>query len=142
MNQRLTFGIVVTLIVAGVGYYLYSNRSASPAATPQPASTATPAPTPATVGSQTHPISMDASGFTPANVTVRVGDRVTFRNNDARTRWPASDVHPTHLLCPGFDAARPLAAGETYTHTFTEVGECPMHDHLLPRLKGKITVTE
>ena len=73
---------------------------------------------------------------------IKVGDTVVFENRDTRSRWPASGIHPIHLLCPGFDALRPMATGETYTHTFTEAEECSMHDHLIPSLKGKIMVTE
>ena len=76
------------------------------------------------------------------NLTIKKGDTVEFRNGDARSRWPASGMHPTHLLCPGFDALRALANGETYSHAFPEAKECPMHDHLIPSLRGKITVTE
>lgn len=85
---------------------------------------------------------MTAGGFQQANLIIKRGDTIVFRNNDNRTRWPASGVHPTHLLCPGFDASRPMQSGETYSHTFTEAKECPMHDHLMPSSRGKITVTE
>lgn len=85
---------------------------------------------------------MTASGLQPANLTIKVGDAVVFENRDTRQHWPASGVHPTHLLCPGFDALRPMSPGETYSHTFTEAKECPMHDHPIPTLMGKIIVTE
>lgn len=84
---------------------------------------------------------MDANGFTPSALSIRVGDTVVFKNDDTRTRWPASGVHPTHLLCPGFDALAPMANGAMYSRTFTEAKDCPMHDHLIPSLRGKITVT-
>lgn len=85
---------------------------------------------------------MTAAGFEPTDLTVAAGDTVVFKNNDSRTRWPASNLHPTHLLCPGFDSLQPVRPGGEYTHAFTRAEECPMHDHLIPSIRGRITVTE
>lgn len=148
VNQKLLIGLVVAIIVIGGGYYLYRNpapESGSPIAPSKVEGPAAPAPTPApapAAGNQTHTMGMDANGFTPANLTIKKGDTVIFHSDDRRSRWPASGIHPTHLLCPGFDALRSMQQGETYSHTFTEAKECPMHDHLIPSLRGKITVTE
>ncbi|MDP3727306.1 MAG: hypothetical protein Q8R35_01550 [bacterium] len=135
--------IVVLAIVIGGGYYLYQRGGyqATPGETPWP----TPAPSatpPATTSGQTHQVVMDATGFVPAELSIKVGDKVTFVNRDTRSRWPASGLHPTHMLCAGFDALQPLAANESYSHVFTETKECPMHDHLTTSIRGKITVTE
>ncbi len=145
MKSTLIIIVVLILVVGGATYFFVRPALApSPAPTPSPAATPAPAPTPppAGAGPASHIISMAAGGFQPANLTIKAGDTVVFRNDDARQHWPASGVHPTHLLCPGFDALRPMATGETYSHTFTEAKECPMHDHLTPSLQGKITVTE
>lgn len=130
--------VVITLIALIGGYYIYRGRT-----TPTPASAPeTTAPLPAAVTGQTHEVVMDASGFVPADLMIKAGDTVVFVNRDTRSRWPASGLHPTHLLCPGFDALQPLAANENYSHTFTEAKECPMHDHLIPSIRGKITVAQ
>lgn len=110
--------------------------SASPAPTsPSP----TPSPTGAPQGA-THHIIMDAKGFTPASITIKVGDTVIFDNKDTREHWPASGLHPTHLLCLGFDSQGGIAPGASYAYTFTEAKTCPMHDHLSPKTAGEITV--
>lgn len=85
-------------------------------------------------------VQMTDSGFSPAQVTVKAGDMVRFTNSGSIAHWPASGVHPTHQLCPGFDALRPIDPGTSYTYTFSTAKECPMHDHLNPSLKGKIVV--
>ena len=87
-----------------------------------------------------HTVEINSDGFSPSSLTIRAGDTVTFVNNDTTQHWPASDVHPTHTLCPGFDALRGLNPTETYSRTFTEAGTCPMHDHLFPTLEGEITI--
>lgn len=139
--------LIVVLAAIGGGYYLYQKGGyqAAPGETPPPAGgSPTPAPsaTPPPAADATHTIAMDANGFSPATLGIRVGDTVVFRNDDTRTRWPASGLHPTHLLCAGFDALKPLATNETYSYTFTAAKECPMHDHLIPSIRGKITVIQ
>lgn len=85
-------------------------------------------------------VSVTDVGFVPDNITVGAGDMVTFTNNGQALHWPASDLHPTHELLPGFDAGRALATGEDYSFTFDEVGTWTFHDHLNPQLTGKIIV--
>lgn len=85
-------------------------------------------------------VQMVPGGFNPAQFEVLVGTNVVFENKDTAARWPASGVHPTHQLCPGFDALGSVAPGSFYSHIFTEKKECPFHDHLSPNLRGKLSV--
>lgn len=80
------------------------------------------------------------SGFSPASVTVSAGSTVTFVNDGQAMHWPASDVHPTHQVLPGFDAKRGLSTGETYSFTFAKAGSWACHDHLNPTFRCTITV--
>ncbi|MEM5828182.1 MAG: cell wall-binding repeat-containing protein [Candidatus Aenigmatarchaeota archaeon] len=96
------------------------------------------------------------SGFQPEKLVVKKGTRVIFINQASREVWPASDYHPTHRLYPGsgiekcgtpeekniFDACRGLKPGESWSFVFNEVGTWTYHDHLAPRFKGTIIVTE
>ena len=93
-------------------------------------------------GAKQHSVEITASGFSPANLNIKAGDTIVFTNRDSVKHWPASGVHPSHLLCTGFDSLKGLNKGETYSFTFKEAKECPMHDHLNPSLRGKIIVTK
>src|SRR3990167_5415790 len=119
-----------------------AGSTGSPQASPgQPTPTPPPSPSPtATPESKTYHIIMDKKGFTPSELTVKIGDTVVFDNKDAREHWPASDLHPTHLLCLGFGSQGGIAPGASYAYTFTEAKTCTMHDHLAPGLKGEIRV--
>lgn len=88
----------------------------------------------------THRVKMKDNAFAPEELSIKAGDTVIFDNEDEVAHWPASGVHPTHLLCPGFDALKALEQGESYSFTFANPGTCPMHDHLLPSMTGKIIV--
>jgi len=90
--------------------------------------------------SKTHKIEMTPTGFEPKELIIKKGDKVEFVNKDSRKRWPASGVHPTHLICRGFDSLEGIGAGATYSFTFNEAKTCPFHDHLFPNLFGKIIV--
>lgn len=105
--------------------------TASPAASPgvSPAS-----------GSATETISMDDTGFSPATLSVAVGTTVVFVNDGQALHWPASAVHPTHEVLPGFDSKKGIATGDRYSYTFTEAGTWRFHDHLNPQLTGTIIV--
>lgn len=92
------------------------------------------------VGPKTHKIEMAQGGFSPKEITIKKGDTVEFANKDSAKHWPASATHPTHKLCPGFDAIGGVATGKTYSFTFNEAKTCPFHDHLSPNLFGKIIV--
>jgi plastocyanin len=90
-------------------------------------------------------ITITGAGVNPPNVTVAVGQTVTFINNDNRSHEMASNPHPQHGSCPSMEAGLgTIAAGQTkITHNFANAGACGFHDHLDDgngSLKGTITV--
>ena len=149
MNKvALTILFLVLLAALGYGIYLrqqdgqsfIQNSSTSPSAgageqVSPSTDTGTPAPS-----APKYLVRMTDSGFSPSSLAIKTGESVTFVNDSDTLRWPASGMHPTHLICPGFDALRGLAKGETYSFTFNVVKVCPFHDHLNPSLHGSITV--
>lgn len=78
--------------------------------------------------------------FDPPTLRVIAGTKVTFVNKGQKQVWPASGVHPTHEICPGFDALKALKKGEIYSFVFEEAKDCPFHNHVAPGEKGKVEV--
>ncbi|HLD26190.1 MAG TPA: hypothetical protein VJC05_04070 [Candidatus Andersenbacteria bacterium] len=109
----------------------------SPVPTATSAVSATTTPTPAASGVT---ISMTETGFAPATVRIKAGSTVTFVNDGQALHWPASDVHPTHDVLPGFDSRGGVATGGSYAYTFTKVGSWRFHDHLNPQFAGTVVV--
>lgn len=150
MNSKYLVIIIATIVIIAGAYYFLGNRKLENGSSPQnqPSGRAAPTPTPASTptpsaeNKEAKIIKMDANGFSPSNLTIKRGETVTFKNEDMRDRWPASAMHPTHQVCPGFDSLKPTKTGESYSHIFTEAKECPFHDHIIPSLRGKITVEE
>ena len=94
-------------------------------------------------------IEITSSGFNTPELTINAGETVTFINKDTEPHWPASAMHPTHLLYPEtggcigskFDACKELAQGETFSFAFNEIGAWKYHDHLKPGVYfGSVTV--
>jgi plastocyanin len=134
--------IVVVLAFVG-GIALQKSRDSVDNPTPTPSASASPTPTvtaTVTPAPVTHTIRRTEGVLNPASLTIRVGDTVVFVNDGTSGFWPASDPHPTHTLCPGFDARRALQKGETYTLAFTQARTCTYHNHLAPNEQGTINV--
>ena len=93
-------------------------------------------------------VRITADGFSPSTLTIKVGDTVTWINEDSKQHWIASDPHPIHTGYPEkggcigstFDSCRGLNPGESWSFTFRYSGTWGYHDHLRPYLTGKIIV--
>lgn len=137
MNTKLALGVVIILLV--IGGFLFVSRPV-PERAPLPKGVEEQ---PSALGDEImkeYVIEMTARGFSPVNLNVPPGTTVKFINRDSATHWPASDIHPTHQICPGFDSLSPVQAGASHSFKFETAKTCPMHDHLNPALKGSIIV--
>lgn len=85
-------------------------------------------------------VEIEDDGFHPQTLTIEAGETVEFENKSSDDAWPASNVHPTHLLYRGFDAKKPLLPGDSYSFTFTKPGRWGYHNHLEPDVQGTIVV--
>src|SRR6266480_1432766 len=122
MNAKLIGALVAVLVVAGVGLVLINgnNKKAAPAPTPVVVKTKTPTPSPSVKPGQATVV-YKAGAFSPANLTVKVGQTVTFMSEGGSVQV-ASDPHPQHTNLPGFDSKGPISQGKSYTFTFTKKG--------------------
>jgi len=144
-----TLWVIIAIIVIILVFYLFSFRNRNP--NPNPTETLTPvsngyqvAPTISNSGSPLTPLasaspeqvetsSVSISNFIydPAQLTVKVGTTVNFKNNDS--------VAHTVTAAGKFDSGL-IAPGATYSRTFTEKGTfnyiCTPH----PWMKGIIVV--
>jgi plastocyanin len=93
---------------------------------------------------QSTTITITASGATPKNVQINVGDRVRFVNSDTRAHNMTSDPHPDHNDCPELNAVALLQPGQSReTLNLVQPRVCGFHDHDLPNvttLQGSITI--
>jgi plastocyanin len=84
-------------------------------------------------GADTKNVQITRSGFTPANITVQLGDTVTWKNTDTATHQVVADN--------GAFASPVLKSGESYSFTFTSNGKTTYHDEFAKSHKGSVNVT-
>lgn len=136
---RLTYLFIVLACAAGCSG---GASSSTPTAPTPPVSTPAPAPTPAPAGPPT--ITITAAGMTPLEITIDVGQRVTFVNNDVRAHDVVGGADPSHPDCPEILQAGFLAAGQRAdTGVFTSARTCDYHDHTalgVPAFSGRIII--
>lgn len=143
-NSAKLAGISITaLLLLGAGG-CSSNSTATPATDTKTQTTPTSTISPSTQSSlpQTSVtvVTFINGKFTPASVTIKVGDAVQFINSSDATIRVASDPHPSHTGYPGFDDLKTSAKGESYTFTFAKAGTFGYHNHLSPSDKGTVIV--
>lgn len=90
----------------------------------------------------TKTIVMKSDSFEPNNITIQKNTKIIFKNEDSVDRWPASAIHPTHGIYPEFDPKQNIKPGDSWEFVFDKVGSWKYHDHLIPSIRGEITVVE
>jgi plastocyanin len=79
------------------------------------------------------------NALAPAELRVKAGDRVIFRNNHVSVIRLSSDPHPIHTSFREFDSDT-LQPGETYEFVFMKPMTLEYHNHFNPGVGGKIIV--
>lgn len=128
MFKYISFLIVVGALVA-IAYSVWFKKQSPP--TPSPS---------ATTQSSITTIKIENNRFIPTSVSVKVGQSVSFVNNDSTDHQLASDPHPTHTGYPPLNAGILSPDGVAQSVTFTKKGVFGFHDHLNPTIKGQIVV--
>jgi len=80
----------------------------------------------------------------PLEITITVGQKVTFVNNDTRAHDIVGGIDPSHPDCPEILIAGFLTPGQNRdTGTFTAARTCEYHDHTqlsVPAFQGRIII--
>ena len=134
-SGRKRLSALVTVALA-IGVSACGGGSApSPAATPSGPS---PAPQPVIPT-----ITIRSTGVAPRELTVAVGDRVTFINNDSQPHDPAGGPDPANPDCREIDAVGFLVPGQSrQTSPLPVARTCDFHDHSNhdPIFNGRIII--
>lgn len=85
---------------------------------------------------------MKEDSFQPQTLTIQRCTKVVFKNQDKISRWPASNLHPTHGIYPQFDPKEPVEPGQEWSFVFDKSGRWKYHDHLVPFIRGLINVSD
>lgn len=131
---------LLILFIALTSFAACSGGSTTTSPTPTPPVT-TPLPPPEP-GPPT--ITITATGMSPLEITIAVGQRVTFINNDVRSHDVVGGVDPAHPDCPEILQVGFLTPGRRGdTGIFTSARTCEYHDHTalgVPAFQGRIII--
>src|SRR5689334_25029158 len=81
----------------------------------------------------TKAVSITATAFKPASITIKTGDAIKWTNKDTKAHQVVANN--------GAFASPTIAAGRTWTRTFNTAGTFKYHDALHPALTGKVVVS-
>lgn len=110
-----------------------STPTTAPTPTPTSAPTTAPTPTPTTAPTSTgNSVSIKNFAFSPVSLTVKVGTKVSWTNNDSVTHTVTADK--------GAFNSGPLTPGSTFSFTFTKAGTYSYHCNIHPSMMATIVV--
>ena len=133
LKKAAIFGAVISSALILVGCNLYKTSGG------ETGSTGTATEQMENVPVSGNLITYTDSGFSPAQVSVKVGDTVTFKNDSKANIQVNSAPHPAHTQFPELNIGS-IATGESKTVTFTTAGTKKYHNHLNPSQSGSIVV--
>lgn len=91
----------------------------------------------------TNTITITSAGVSPKDITVSIGSRVTFVNNDSQPHDMNSNPHPEHTDCPALNVGFIPAGQQGITQNLNVARTCGYHDHNQPSntaLQGTIRI--
>ena len=142
-SRATMFVLALPIVAASVVGCGSSKTTSSTATTPPstPAPTGASTTTPSSTTTSTGPTTPAAPGqvtivdydFTPNTITVKVGDTVTWTNQDVADHWVVSAPSSPSA----FDLGR-QTTGRSVSHTFTAPGSYPYFCNLHNYMKGTV----
>ncbi len=135
MNNKVIIGIVVLVIVGG-GIFLMSQSNKTQMQQQNiPSQTQTQTnPTTGSPAMAKDTVTIQNMAFSPASLTVKVGDKVTWTNQDSVGHSATADDN-------SFDTGV-LSTGQSGSTTFSKAGTYTYHCSVHPSMHGTIIVTQ
>src|SRR5579884_1535566 len=139
-SKNITVIVVVVLVILAGVWLLTKSNNVTPTTNQQQATTqVTQAPVQSTnPGNSANAVTENADGFSPATITIKAGDTVTWTNTDTNPHTVNSNPHPTHTDYPPLNGVGQIAPGQSKSFTFSQPGTYHYHDHLDPVHQGTV----
>lgn len=141
--------VIGGVIYAGIYYFFlakkggYNSNQSGQYQTQQPTSQQQASPTTTqaspTVQQSQNTVTLTANGFSPASLTIKAGQTITWMNKSGEGAAVNSDPHPVHTTYPPLNLGS-FPDGGTLTLTFDKPGTYGYHNHLNSSERGTITV--
>lgn len=152
MSSKNIVILVAVIVLLIIGFMVFrgmsqNNTATQPSPTADTTTTTTTVPTTdsaspqASASAQTSSaiFTLSGSGVSPASVTIKAGESVTWVNNSGSAVQIASDPHPTHTDYPPLNIGM-IPDGGQKSLQFPQAGTYKWHNHLRSSVRGTITV--
>jgi plastocyanin len=134
MNSKVIIGVVVLILIVGGAWFVLGKNNSSqtqqPSTTTQTQNQASPTTAQTTVGKNA--VTIQSFAFSPATITVKVGDSVTWTNQDSVGHSATADDN-------SFDTGV-FSQGQSKSITFSKAGTFTYHCSVHPNMKAKVVV--
>jgi len=141
MNNKVIIGSIIVVVIIGAFFFLNKGNSQQmnnqqQSMSPQ-TQTQTQTSSPTTTGSPVmanNAVTIQNMAFSPASLTIKVGDKVTWTNQDSVGHSATADDN-------SFDTGV-IAQGQSGSNTFSKAGTYTYHCSVHPSMHGTIIVTQ
>lgn len=148
--QWIVLYVVIGLVAYAAIYYFFiaknggynansANNNYAPTATPSSVSPMVTAQSSEKSQPSQNTITLTASGFSPATLTIKKGQTVTWINQSGQDATVNSDPHPLHTDYLPLNLGT-FSDGQVLLLTFPKSGTYGYHNHLNPSERGTIIV--
>jgi plastocyanin len=134
MSKKSLIAIGIIVIVIFGGFLVWQTIKHSHQNTSPKSSTAKRAPLP-----KEATVTLGKNGFSPAQVTIRVGSAVRWKNESGAQQTVNSDNYPTNQLHKELNFGV-FANGSSVVYTFTKPGIYGYHNQFHHEQEGKVIV--
>lgn len=134
--KKITVIAVVLVVVAVGAFLLLSKNMETP--TP-PVALDTSSPQVAAVLNEQNIVTLSENGFSPASITVKVGESVVWENMSGSMATIDSNPHPVHTSYEPLNLGE-FPDGRAISLTFSQAGTYNYHNHLNSSQTGTIIV--
>ncbi len=143
MKNKIIITIVIAVVLVGGYFFLRGTYQPTPPVLQTSNQQTVPQPS-----VKENVVIYTNTGYSPATLTIKKGETVTFKNQSSNSMWTASGVHPTHRTYPTtggcigstFDACKGVQPGNSWPFKFDIAGTWSYHNHLNPSDLGTIIV--
>lgn len=131
-NKTTILALIALLVIVVAGVFTFSSGKST--TSPGTASISVPA---------AADVSITNLGFNPVTVDIKVGQAVTWINDDSAPHTVASDPYPTDNTLADFNSKGNLSTNDSYSFVFNKPGTYTYHDDLNPyTLQGTVVVKQ
>lgn len=136
MSKNILVAVSLVLVVIIAGWYFLQGQKSYNTTTPSPVQESASS---SSAEVKKNTVTITNNGFSPQNITIKVGESVNWINIDSESHTVNSSAHPAHSDYLPLNIGV-IVSGESKSLVFPDKGVFKYHDHLNSSLAGMVIV--